>query len=503
MVQSSKMGIVPAGGAARLASLVEALAKRGPDWTGRFDSLTGRFRPAWLAVVLLWFLLVVPAIFLRGYHYEEGTVIGLARGALEDGYWLVPHQFGLRFPERPALMSFVIAVLGWIFGGIGPVVARLPPVLSLLAGGLMVFSLVRQRAGAVAALFGALCFLISPALLQKLITAEPDVILSALLFAAFLLWWDGQKTGHVSLGRWLAVGAMLVFAGLTKGPQPVGYFTLGIGVFLVTQRQWRDLPGFILANAMAGIALIAWYAAVYRHGDFQLWADQSRLHGTGTFSVYLLSRTHFVAQLLLEMLPGLLVAVPFVLALAKKRELLRDDLVLALLCYATMCTLPLIVWPNANTRYAMPAILAVAALAGLGYERARAEWPRMLDVAFGLALTFAVYGVAIGWIAMPLRPDLFQASRISADKMLAEMRQSPAPLICTFNSINNNVISYLPAPIHMVPIAEFSKLKAPLWAYIYADEAARVRKMRPDLTVTLRAVIHNGTNADLYRVDRK
>ena len=58
---------------------------------------------AW--ILILWALLVVPAIFLVGAHYEEGTTIGLARGAFEDGHWLVPHLYGYRLAERPVLVS--------------------------------------------------------------------------------------------------------------------------------------------------------------------------------------------------------------------------------------------------------------------------------------------------------------------------------------------------------------------------------------------------------------
>ncbi len=50
----------------------------------------------WLA--LLWLLLIVPGLFSRGAHYDEGTTIGLARGAFEDGHWLAPHLYGDRVP---------------------------------------------------------------------------------------------------------------------------------------------------------------------------------------------------------------------------------------------------------------------------------------------------------------------------------------------------------------------------------------------------------------------
>jgi 4-amino-4-deoxy-L-arabinose transferase-like glycosyltransferase len=503
MSQSPTIGVVLRCWLARLEALADALAKRGPAWAARFGALADLIDPAWLIILLLWFALVVPAIVLRGYHYEEGTVVALARGAIEDGQWLVPHQYGLPFPERPVLMSWVTAILGLIFGGIEPWIARLPPVLSLLGGGGLVYFLVRQRESAAAALFGAICFLISPALLQKLITAEPDVMLSTLLFAAFVVWWGGQKAGHVTYARWLATGAVLAAAALTKGPQPVAYFTLGVGPFLLLKRQWKDLPGFLIANAIAGLVLLAWYVSIYKPGNWAVWAAQSRLHTGIKLSDYLLDLLHFIGQFALELLPGPIVAVPFVLALAKKRELMRDDLVLALLLYAGLCTLLLLVWPGSGTRYAMPAILAVAALAGLGYARMRAEQPRLLGTGIGLAFVLAVYGIVIGWIAMPLNPALFAMSRISADKMIARMWPDPAPLYCIFESLNNNIVAYLPAPIHVVTAADFAKLGMPAWAYISAAEAEQVRKLRPDLSVALRTVVHFGTDADLYRVQRK
>src|SRR5439155_8127940 len=112
--------------------------------------------PAWAWILLIWFLFVVPAIALRGYHFEEGSVIALARGALEDGQWLVPSHYGYRLIERPILYSWLVAVLGEIFG-INHWTARMPTVVSLLAVGGLVFWLVRQRSSVLAALFGAFC----------------------------------------------------------------------------------------------------------------------------------------------------------------------------------------------------------------------------------------------------------------------------------------------------------------------------------------------------------
>ena len=50
-----------------------------------------------------------------------------------------------------------------------------------------------------------------------------------LSFAALVVWWDGEARGRVTTGRWLACGGLLAALALTKGPQPVGFFALGVG----------------------------------------------------------------------------------------------------------------------------------------------------------------------------------------------------------------------------------------------------------------------------------
>ena len=480
-----------------------ALSRRAPDWTGRFTRLADLTHPEWLAIPLFWFALIVPAIFLRGYHYEEGTIVALARGAIEDGQWLAPHQYGFRFIERPVLMSWLLAVLGLIFGEIRPWIARILPTLSLLGGGFLVFYLTRQRASAAAALFGALCFLICPAVLQKLVTAEPDVMLSVLLFSTFVVWWDGQKTGRVSAPRWLAVAAIFAAAGLTKGPQPMAYFTLGVGSFLLLRRQWHDVPAFIFVNALAGGVVLAWYLAVYRSGDFAIWENHSRIDLSETRLSYYYGIFLFIRQFALEALPSLIVVVALVVDRIRKHSLMSDAMVLALLCYASATTLALAVWPEGNVRYAMPAMLALATLAGLGYDHLRVAAPHILNAAVGLAFVLAAYALVVGWIVMPLLPASFQQSAVIADKMMAQMRAEPAPLYGIFESFNNNIAAYLPPPVRLRSMADIAKLTEPAWLYISPEEAEQVRNLRPDLSIEQRLVVHFGTDADFYRAQAK
>src|SRR5205085_1280505 len=83
--------------------------------------------------------------------------------------------------------------------------------------------------------------------------------LSVLLFGAFFLWWKGVVSGHVSMLRWVSIAILLAAAGLTKGPQPIAYFTLGVGAYLIVKRHLGDISGFVFSNAVAGLAVAAWY----------------------------------------------------------------------------------------------------------------------------------------------------------------------------------------------------------------------------------------------------
>ncbi|MFL6825483.1 MAG: ArnT family glycosyltransferase [Bradyrhizobium sp.] len=257
--------------------------------------------PGWVWVVLLWALMAYPAASIRGTHYEEGTVIGLARGAVEEGYWLSPHLYGVRFVERPVLLSWLAAGIGKLSGGVTVWSARIPHLLFLLAGGLMVFNLDRKAS----AVFGALCWFACPMVAQKFVTAEPDVTLSVLLFGAFFLWWKGVVSGHASMLRWVSIAILLIAAGLTKGPQPIAYFTLGVGAYLIVKRRWGDISGFVFSNAVAGLAVAAWYWAVLNPGDVKDWMLHSRLSEGMTMVQWFRDHLGFAISIsMVEWLPG-------------------------------------------------------------------------------------------------------------------------------------------------------------------------------------------------------
>ena len=449
-----------------------------------------------LWVMLLWFVLVVPAIGLRGAHYEEGTTIGIARGAFEDGHWLAPFLYGERFVERPVLVSWLLGGIGAMVGCLPVWVARLPAVLSLLAGASLIFWLVRRSASPRASLFASVCFLISPMVLQKVVTAEADSVVSTMLFAGFILWWIGHTQGGPTVRRWLAIGGVLTAAALVKGPQPLGFFFLGIGAYLLLQRQWREFLALALCGLMPAAVVGAWYWSVYQPGDLALWQSQSRLVASPSLAQYAGNVAHFTGQLILEWLPAVIIAVPAAVAAVRKRLPGDRDLFVALILYAMVCSAVLVFWPNARTRYAMPGCLAMAA-AGIAFDSfvtARSRWAEAAQWTAGCLI---LYALVLGWLVLPLAPRLADVHRRHGEIVAAILAERPATLYVVPEILNKNVLVYVPAPIRVVPFEEIARLAPPFWALVTPEQEQQMLPPAPERHVVHRLTLHGSDDVRL------
>ena len=158
---------------------------------------------------------------------------------------------------------------------------------------------------------------------QKFITAEPDVTLSVLMFGGFFLWWRGVTKGRVSISLWICIGVLLALSGLTKGPQPLAFFGLGVGAYILIRRRWGDLAGFVLANAIAILATAVWYWLVMVPGDVEGWLRHSRLNEHMTASQWMRDHLDFALSMIIEWAPGSVLLIPALVALARKE--LADD----------------------------------------------------------------------------------------------------------------------------------------------------------------------------------
>ena len=455
-----------------------------------------------LAILLLGALATLPWLPLRSFIYEEGANAVLARDILARGDLIHPATFGVPWVEKPSVLAWLIAGVSALTGGVSEWSARLPAIVASMATTLMVWRLVRRYASASAAMFAGLAFLFCPMLLQKLAIAEPDTLICSLSFAAFTVWWDGAETGRVALWRWLACGALLTALVMAKGPQPAGYFALGVSAYTALHRRWRDAPGLILCFAMPVAALVAWAAANYAPGSERVWLGYMRVGNA--FDPLKNLRTAGV--LALELLPALLLA-PFAPWPWRKGRTDAVPVVEPLLLYSTLTTAALLLWPGSAGRYAMPIAPSVAALAGLAWDRMGQGRRLVLRRTGAIALgCLIVAQLAMTLVVPPLFAGKFGQSRAAGRSLEAAVQAAPAPLYCAAAGLrqpDTNQLFYARLPFRCIAPDVAARLPAPFWFEATTGELDDLAKARPDLMVTRRVATPYGPLFAAARFDRR
>jgi 4-amino-4-deoxy-L-arabinose transferase-like glycosyltransferase len=439
-------------------------------------------RTRWPVLWIVAFFLVqtFPATLIRASNLEEGRVIAMARGAVEDGHWLTPFVYGGRFAERPVLLSWITALFGEATGGVTLWSLRIPHLCFFLAGALLIYNLLRSSTGKSAAIFGALCWISMPVVAPKFINSEPDVVLSTLLFAAFCVWWQGTSRGTMTSLRWAGVTILLTLAGLTKGPQPVAYFTLGVGAYLLLKDR-KQIPAFIAANAVWGLIVGGWYLWVYQEpSDVSYWIMHSRLL-TVTGLDWVRDHLDLIKSLAVEMLPGTILVGPAIIIVLRRWRASGPDLMLAAVLYSLICTLVLLIWPGGvASRYAMPATMTLAVVCGLMFQQWRQRRPRIITSA--LVVTYLIFdGLLVrGWIAMPFWPQLFEVNQIGGTEIAAAVRQWPGRLYVT-ELADENMLVYVRRAIRVVTLDDLAALTTASVALLLPEEERILAQKNPSL----------------------
>jgi 4-amino-4-deoxy-L-arabinose transferase-like glycosyltransferase len=442
-----------------------------------WNAVGRRWNPIAVIVVVV-AVLAGPLIFFRGFNSHEGLAVSIARTALETGDWLTPHMYNVRFVERPTLQSWIIAAISAPFGGVSQITARVPSILFLLFGCFLIYWLLRKLAASIpAALLGVGLFLACPLVMRSYVMITADLPLAVVLFFAFVLWWSGYARGTIGLGRWLAIGLVLAFAGLLKGPQPVGYFALGVGLFVLVSRSWRQIPGLVLAGVICAIPLALWYAAIYTPGDGGTWTAFMRLaNPAATFSGPI--RGSF--RLLADTLPAALLAAAFLIAYGfRERRFVPPAFVAALACYAFVAALFILFWPGGSTpRYYFPMVLPLCVFGGLGYDLLGARRPQI--VAPILVITAALLVYALGYaVASPLMPMHFRQAQVESARVTTLVQAAPAPIYWS-GDVALNLLPYLPGRIAEASLDDLAAIPGPAWMVMATDDAETLLARRPN-----------------------
>src|SRR3984893_19394316 len=112
-----------------------------------FESYLRRPGAVPILIIVLWACAVLPNLPLRAFIYEEGTNAEIARDILMRGDFLQPYVYGIRWHEKPSLLSWLIAGFATLTGGVKAWSGRPPTLVSGLIPALMVQAVTRRYAG--------------------------------------------------------------------------------------------------------------------------------------------------------------------------------------------------------------------------------------------------------------------------------------------------------------------------------------------------------------------
>lgn len=433
-------------------------------------------------IICLWAIATFPNLPMRSFIWEEGTNAEIARSILSNGNLLQPEVYGLRWNEKPSLLPWLIAAVAKVTGEVNEFSARIPAALAVVLTALLVQALTQRYASRNASLLAALLFMFSPMLLQKLTIAEPDTLVTLLSFAAFVLWWNGVEAGRIGFWRWIGCGLLLAILAMAKGPQPVGYFALGISAYIVITCRWRDISGLFVCLMLPAVSTVAWAAAVYQPGDEATWISYARLRSAPSLSDYLVRNTQVLLNLVVELLPAVLLA-PFLMWRAQQNKSGADILPVALplALYAGICTIAVVIWPGSNSRYAMPCVPALAVLAGLAWDAiAHTAYVRLRGIAVVVVCLLIVFQIALVNVVVPLFADQFGASRIAGQRIDHAIRADPDPAFCT--DLATNQLFYVRMPIRCIDPGSIASVTAPAWLIMPRDQAPLLAQLKSGLT---------------------
>ncbi len=464
-----------------------------------WNAVAVRWHPVTL-IVIVWALLTIPLVFFRGFNSDEGVAVTIARTAIDDGYWLTPHMFNERFVERPTLLSWVIAAISLPFGSVTQFTARLPIALAVLGGCLLIYSLLRRVGASVAAaVLGAALFLSCPLMLRSYVMITADMPLAVMLFSAFVLWWHGYESGWVSFGRWAAIGGVLALVSLMKGPQPIAYFAIGVGLYILGARLWRQIPGLMLAGLICVIPLAGWYAYVYVPGDELQWASFMRLKVGGA---PLSSPPKALFELFTETLPAALLATIYLVTHGFRGSgNVKGAFVKSIACYAFAAALIILFWRGGSTpRYYFPMILPLCVLGGLAFDALSVQRPQFVAPVLTVMLAILGYAFVYSVVASPLLPKQFRSAQLDARRITDQVHAAPGPIYRTA-ATGLNVLPYVPTRIIGAKLQLLETVGGPAWFAVPTDEAAILMAKRGD---ALRVVMPFGSDQEwrLLRLDK-
>jgi len=203
------------------------------------------------------------------YQTESLRAI-LSAEFLRGGNWIVPTLYGEPLLTKPPGMYAAIALASWPFGQVSAATARLPSALAATATVLLFYAVFARRLGRRAGLIAAAVLPASVFWLQRVPSAEIDLVQLAWVAAALFCFLRALEIAEAPERRfgqewgWWQLALLCVAGGLlTKWTAPA-FFYLTVVPLLWLRGRLRLLlrPAHWLSVVGAALPCLAWAAAV-------------------------------------------------------------------------------------------------------------------------------------------------------------------------------------------------------------------------------------------------
>ncbi len=237
-----------------------------------------------LASVFLFFFLI-PQIPL--WSSDEGRFAEIARAMHLSGNWIVPYFNGLPYLEKPAFAPWMTALSYQIFG-VTAFAARLPGIVSALAGLLLAFVFTRRFFGERAAKHAVLCLMTTAGYVLvgrfAVIDMEMIFLLSSALF--FLMAGVFEQKNHF----YLIAGVFMGLTFLTKGLIGAALPAIIFFIFLAATKrfsEFKKIPVLALTLIIFLAISVPWVLAVLKRQpeflDIFIFEHHFKRFATATF----------------------------------------------------------------------------------------------------------------------------------------------------------------------------------------------------------------------------
>jgi 4-amino-4-deoxy-L-arabinose transferase-like glycosyltransferase len=328
-----------------------------------------------LVIPALWALSYLPNLGTHDLIHEEGRRATPARAMLATGDYVVPTIYGDTYFNKPPGFFWVIAGFGHLLGGINAWACRLPSVLSLLWGVLIIRGFARRQLRRDTRVLAGLMLLASSIMADKGRLGEIDALLSALVFCCMSVWWDDYEEEGQALESWLWLGTFMAMAVLLKAPNGPVEFYLPIVAFLLWERQWKRLFswGHLVALIMMVLPTALWVALAYLGSHWtlaefaKLWFDQiggDTVPGQA-HALPIKRYAIFPLEVLAMLLPWAFATIPMMFPAVARRLNVDRTLWRYLVCCVGVMTLAFWAWPSSRPRHMMAVIYPACVLAAM------------------------------------------------------------------------------------------------------------------------------------------